>query len=136
MHDASQNPAKRRLTRSAPMKFCHEDNNKSINAWITDKWNQEWQNLYSNLRRYLPNVSNKPTGCDLARSTWIKLHRLQSDAGCFRNTLRKWGMPSDPSCACSVPQTLHHIRYSGAPGDFYNFDKLSHAWLTQINLSF
>ena len=78
-------------------------------TWALNTWQDRWNRSQSQLNQFVPQVSTKPTGCDLRRPQWVKLNRLRSGHGRYNSFLHRIGLAPSPNCTCGEPETAEHV---------------------------
>ena len=62
------------------------------------------------LHHYIPDPGGGIEGEDLPRRQWTLLNRLRTGVGCFKASMKKWGLTDSTACECGEPeQTANHI---------------------------
>ena len=98
------NKAAQEMLRSIP-----ED--LSTSAWLQASWKQEWEAAGpSRLHQYIWDPGDGVEGEDLPRRQWTLLNRLRTGVGCFKASMKKWGLADNAACECGEPeQSAEHI---------------------------
>ena len=78
-------------------------------AWVQERWKEEWERAKSDFHDYIDAPVSKPTGCNLARQSWVRLNRLRTGWGNTRSFLAQIGASVSDTCVCGSPQTVNHI---------------------------
>ena len=80
-------------------------------AWLAAAWKQEWESAgQTRLHHYIPVPGDGVEGGDLPRRQWTLLNRLRTGVGCFKASMKKWGLTDSAACECGASeQTANHI---------------------------
>ena len=80
-------------------------------AWLAATWTQEWESAGpSRIHRYIWDPGAGVEGEDLPRRQWTLLNRLRTGVGCFKTSMKKWGLADSATCECGEPeQSAEHI---------------------------
>ena len=80
-------------------------------AWLAAAWKQEWESAgQTRLHHYIQDPGGGVEGEDLPRRQWTLLNRLRTGVGCFKASMKKWGLTDSAACECGEPeQTADHI---------------------------
>ena len=83
----------------------------SSNAWLVVAWKQEWESAgQTRIHHHIRDPGDGAEGQDLPRRQWTLLNRLRSGVGCFKASMKKWGLTDCAECECGEPeQTANHI---------------------------
>ena len=80
-----------------------------IPSWTADRWSDQWKTTSTSLKKFIPEPSAKPAGCDLPRKAWVNLNRIRTGVGRTKHFLHKIGADPSPNCECGRIQTMDHI---------------------------
>jgi len=70
---------------------------ESIARWTQHQWLEEWKKPWFPHHSFPPPIVGNPD-LGLSRSAWCKMNHLRRRVGCFRESLYRWKMASDPWC--------------------------------------
>ena len=84
--------------------------NIRVKQWTKHEWNADHLESISRVRAFIPRVSLRPFGMSLARTSRVRLNRLQTGVGRFHSSMYKWSLTPSPNCKCgAIEKTTDHV---------------------------
>ena len=81
-----------------------------VKQWTKHKWNTDYLESTSRVCAFIPRISSRPLGMSLPRTSWVRLHCLQSGVGHFHLSIYKWDLALLLNCECdTTEQTADHV---------------------------